>query len=1666
MFMTVISYDAISQTGRGIGADTGTLEAPAMLRLWNWPDTTFLLGSFGSSALRDATGNAEAIWPFLDGMGLSLYIPNYYRGSPVDSADSVDALRYYDTLAWTADVAKGHRIARLELREIGKDIAAARAIEFYPFDSTQSPYYPFRFTSVKDTVYGESAFNQEELGADGSRLREQVYKLSNTSPGTVIAEHIAFNQWDNDSSRIYRFRSQGASIWDDNVQNVRRWLDERRGSTDTMFYAVVAGHLFSGGTSNLSDSLLKVEILYEVPTYHVQLDPYVFHTGAGPATSQSPVDTIFPVKTFYITKNDLYPTGSSPLNWNQYREVILPFDLRFLENGAWGPTHPDAADTVSRRFDIKVTWLGGEPLALRSVSLRDIRAQLVLGTDATAIAWRQKRINLIRRILYGEPGTNYNPPQDSLRRAHIGIYPGEEQVPTEYAGLAYLTQMLRDTFNFPRPGGAPGERDSVGTFTAQYFLNDMFHQHHLATPKFVGVETYLWTLPLQGGDSTQYKNFYNLRYEEMPSIREENGGRFGIAEIDLDDPTSIEEYEKTFQRSIVGRYMPSWNNVMGLEHKRKGFLHHLGDAARISRATGRRLIQLPSVNANMDFQLYQDAQGVWQLDTMVGHFPTEAELRMVTNLGLAYGSKGAVYWALTSSANNGGLIVRDKNDGTNDKIYGTSIYINGGKNSGNHIGGGFGPIGSSWQGQYTGDTMVNKTNWTIHNGTSQALIELPDFYVGFQSRTQAMRNVNQRLKKIGRKMMDLTWRESYSVHHTAQWPTGPGMQDFTSRPFKSNELIQDVRAWDPRTLAVDSAWQTYVELGYFDKKAGATSQLDTHYIMVVNRRTFERPDWIVETTARGRKMDSLSENRTIELEFNLPLPDTTTADQYNVWWRIREVEPPTTPLALIGARQPLDTAVRGGTQKVLLTLPPGEGTLLEILFAAPDETLHKGNLARNGQRKLLHNKADNRYYSCYHRFDSAIGDWDVFFRRSLPVTATGTILWEPIEHRISDSLVYEDESRIDNQYPSMTFRIDGADTIISIVWDSHGLMNPVGTREILLRDIIYSHTVDQVTGDTIPYTIERPIQSVAFHAGPDPDEWGTPVINSSSGTDLKEYIAWSDEAVGIVAVGRLNNQLWTPYDTLNEGYVDMGYAPGQFPSVPPFSHREMQQNNCPIVWQQPGANNYIGIAYQRLGYTPPPAGPKLLVTNLNMFWISDEYPSTPPLKFANPSIDQSQDGLGQVMEGVSWERVYYPLGGQSWHNEIFFQSLLYDSSTSQSSLVGGALRHIASNMMGIPSACYPVVSSENQIMTPADSNQIPLFAITYEQPIYPQYLMRLLEAKWIHNATAQWVNNSTPPWKQTPRQYWYYGEHPNGASSEGNIENRYAILYARPSDSALRTSRRYFARQHTNGYQAHGREISMQLENHSGINVVASLYDVWMSDSKQGKTLEFITYNQPDSLSQLLALLQTETFSASDSLELGWIVAAGMFAENTADMNGKSITCLTELVNSSTGEVVHVLDSSQLKKGHQGVYMIRDTIVSVLPGKYFVRIRPVSHIFTSNLILGSRENWSIGRINGWVESPVDKRQVGKTEKDIHISAQPNPTTGDTELRFSIRQSENVTLRIYNALGQEVTTIIDQQLYPAGHYSAKFNGEDLTPGAYIIELKTFSKRVTAKLLLQR
>ncbi|MBU1679638.1 MAG: T9SS type A sorting domain-containing protein, partial [Bacteroidetes bacterium] len=78
---------------------------------------------------------------------------------------------------------------------------------------------------------------------------------------------------------------------------------------------------------------------------------------------------------------------------------------------------------------------------------------------------------------------------------------------------------------------------------------------------------------------------------------------------------------------------------------------------------------------------------------------------------------------------------------------------------------------------------------------------------------------------------------------------------------------------------------------------------------------------------------------------------------------------------------------------------------------------------------------------------------------------------------------------------------------------------------------------------------------------------------------------------------------------------------------------------------------------------------------------------------------------------------------------------------------------------------------------------------------------------------------------------------------------------------------------------------------------------------------------------------------------------------------------------------------------------------------------------------------------------------------------PNPFNPTTVIGYQLPVTGNVTLKIYDVLGREITTLVNETK-EAGSYEVKFDAKQLSSGVYFYQLKTSSSVITKKLMVMQ
>lgn len=178
--------------------------------------------------------------------------------------------------------------------------------------------------------------------------------------------------------------------------------------------------------------------------------------------------------------------------------------------------------------------------------------------------------------------------------------------------------------------------------------------------------------------------------------------------------------------------------------------------------------------------------------------------------------------------------------------------------------------------------------------------------------------------------------------------------------------------------------------------------------------------------------------------------------------------------------------------------------------------------------------------------------------------------------------------------------------------------------------------------------------------------------------------------------------------------------------------------------------------------------------------------------------------------------------------------------------------------------------------------------------------------------------------------------------------------------------------------------------------------------------------------------------------------------------------------NVSTGSVtVDAFGIMKLPSGEYECLRLRWDNANLLYKRGMVNTNPSRHyIFYSkeirevNILSVPEDQFNSTTVNVMSFSYSDREgSAGIPEKEIPSLAQnfPNPFYAQTTIRYSLLSVEKVLLRIYDLLGKEVSTLVNEVQYPGNHEEI-FYGKDLLPGVYYFQLQLNGKSETKKMVI--
>ena len=181
---------------------------------------------------------------------------------------------------------------------------------------------------------------------------------------------------------------------------------------------------------------------------------------------------------------------------------------------------------------------------------------------------------------------------------------------------------------------------------------------------------------------------------------------------------------------------------------------------------------------------------------------------------------------------------------------------------------------------------------------------------------------------------------------------------------------------------------------------------------------------------------------------------------------------------------------------------------------------------------------------------------------------------------------------------------------------------------------------------------------------------------------------------------------------------------------------------------------------------------------------------------------------------------------------------------------------------------------------------------------------------------------------------------------------------------------------------------------------------------------------------------------------------------------GQTYSTLKHVAGPATDEIINTTGTYQLEINNREID-IHDQYVATVRGDYVIKIDgSVSE--SGRVVMVMNASRSAGwRINVLLKSKQNNitsvQSNNEIVNDFRLNQNyPNPFNPETNISFQLPKSSYVTLKVYNTLGKEVATVIENEL-ASGQHSINFNANNLSSGTYFYQLKTKDFIETRKMI---
>ncbi len=252
----------------------------------------------------------------------------------------------------------------------------------------------------------------------------------------------------------------------------------------------------------------------------------------------------------------------------------------------------------------------------------------------------------------------------------------------------------------------------------------------------------------------------------------------------------------------------------------------------------------------------------------------------------------------------------------------------------------------------------------------------------------------------------------------------------------------------------------------------------------------------------------------------------------------------------------------------------------------------------------------------------------------------------------------------------------------------------------------------------------------------------------------------------------------------------------------------------------------------------------------------------------------------------------------------------------------------------------------------------------------------------------------------------------------------------------------------------------------NGVEFLFSIGDVLLND----QTINFVERVDTlpvANLEELNSAARTESFNLTTQSELifsNYYYVVNKDQANSLLSDEFNVTFKCELVNAATNQVAGTFDNITYNKQNVQEFANPSYLIDcsgIESGNYYIRLT-TSVNDSVNLFISDIQRDDIILEKSRLLVRNFKGEAIPTAYDLAQNF-PNPFNPSTTIRYQLPQDGIVTLKIYDILGSEVATLVNEEK-AAGKYEVNFNASSLASGVYIYKIQAGSFTASKKILL--